>query len=225
MAKAHRIALGGVTFIPHSTGALFAPEFKTLLVSDLHLESGTAMARRGVHVPPYDTSMTLQLLERVVSDTMPWRMVLLGDTFHDRVAHGLIDDGSRARLIALTATLETVWISGNHDPDPPQGLGGIALKSHQLGPVTLRHEPSRNCEFEIAGHLHPGATVVQRGIATRAKCFVADGKRLIMPAFGAYTGAISVRSRAFANLFEDASTYVWMIGRNALHRFPMQRVE
>jgi uncharacterized protein len=225
LARPHRITLNGVNFTPHPSGALLAADQKTLLVADLHLEQGAALARRGVHVPPFDTGATLGLLEDVLRETKPWRMILLGDSFHDRVGHDAIDPDARARLIAITGAVETVWISGNHDPDAPTHLGGACVSAHHLEGIQLRHEPSRGGPIhEVAGHLHPGATIVQRGIATRAKCFIADGRRIILPAFGSYTGALNVRSRAFDGLFDAATAHVWMIGTSAIHKFPLSRV-
>ena len=127
-------------------------------------------------------------------------------------------------LRAITATAETVWITGNHDPAPPEDVGGTIVAEMALGPVTLRHQPKalRPEEAEISGHLHPAAAVHSRGHRIRCRCFIADDRRLIMPAFGSYTGALSVRSDAFAGLFGD--WHVWMIGEKAVHRFPAAQV-
>jgi uncharacterized protein len=225
LSKTHVISLGGIKFVPHISGALYAPDFKTLLVADLHLEQGTSLARRGIHVPPYDTGMTLALLESVLAETRPWRLVLLGDSFHDAGAHAMIDADNRTKLLQITSETETIWISGNHDPEPLLGIGGICVAEHHLDHIRLRHQPKARLDHnEIAGHLHPGATVVQRGIAARGKCFVADGRRIIMPAFGAYTGALNVRSPAFANLLSEEQGQVWLIGKQAIHRLPLRRV-
>ena len=40
-------------------GALWLPEPRLLVVSDLHLEKGSSFARRGMLLPPYDTGATL----------------------------------------------------------------------------------------------------------------------------------------------------------------------
>jgi uncharacterized protein len=225
LSKSHKIELGGITFLPDHSGALYAPGLNTLLVADLHLEQGASLARRGIHVPPFDTGATLTLLEHVIATTNPWRLILLGDSFHDSIAHEQLPEPHRAQLQAITAKTETIWISGNHDPHPPQGLGGVCMAEHKLERITLRHEPSRKLKSpEIAGHLHPGATVIQRGIASRGKCFIADESRLIMPAFGTYTGALNIRTPAIANLFDEAATNLWLIGKKAIHKFPMRRV-
>jgi len=95
-----------------------------------------------------------------------------------------------------------------------------------LGPLMLRHEPEKlhADQFEISGHLHPGCAISQRGRRISGKCFVADQRRLIMPAFGAYTGALSVFSDAFDSLFMREKMHAWMIGREALHKFPASRL-
>ena len=224
MSRSHRITLSGVDFIPDLSGALFAPEFGALLVADLHLEKGTSLARRGVHLPPYDTRESLLQLQAVVGSTQPRRLIFLGDSFHDGAARERIDASDLALLRAITARAETVWITGNHDPEPPEDVGGIIIEEMALGLVTLRHQPKalREVEAEISGHLHPAAAIQARGQRIRRRCFIADARRLIMPAFGSYTGALSVRSEAFEGLFGDF--HVWMIGDKAVHRFPAAQV-
>lgn len=224
MSRSHRIALSGVDFIPDLSGALFVPEFNALLVADLHLEKGTSLARRGVHLPPYDTRESLLQLTAALEATRPQRLIFLGDSFHDQGARERIDATDLALLRSITARVETVWITGNHDPAPPQDVGGIIIEEMVLGPVTLRHQPRtlRAGEAEISGHLHPAAAIHARGHRIRCRCFIADARRLIMPAFGSYTGALSVRSEAFDGLFGDF--HVWMIGDKAVHRFPASQV-
>lgn len=224
MSRSHRITLSGVDFIPDLSGALFVPEFNALLVADLHLEKGTSLARRGVHLPPYDTRESLTQLRAAVEATAPQRLIFLGDSFHDNDARERINASDLALLRAITARAETIWITGNHDPAPPRDVGGIILEEMVLGPVTLRHQPKmlRADEAEISGHLHPAAAIQARGHRIRCRCFIADARRLIMPAFGSYTGALSVRSEAFDGLFGDF--HVWMIGDKAVHRFPASQV-
>ena len=69
-----------------------------------------------------------------------------------------------------------------------------------------------------------GRTSTQRGRRVGGKCFVADARRLIMPAFGAYTGALSVLSEAYRGLFDLATTQAWLLGRERIYRFPYERL-
>ena len=152
------------------------------------------------------------------------RLIFLGDSFHDGQARDRIDADDLATLRAITSQVETIWITGNHDPAPPGDIGGAIASEVALGPITLRHEPKSlsGQEFEIAGHLHPAAAVNARGHRIRCRCFIADQRRIIMPAFGSYTGALSVRSGAFDGLF--GSYHVWMLGGSAIHRFPADKI-
>jgi uncharacterized protein len=226
LSKQHAIRLGALSFTPHMSGALYCASENMVLVADLHLEQGASLARRGLHVPPFDTAVTLAMLESVLQETSARRLVLLGDSFHDAVAHEEIEPSVAARLKDITQRFDTIWISGNHDPVAPSILGGTCLDELVMGEITLRHIPARlkQGQFEIAGHLHPGATIEQRGTSVRAKCFAADQYRIILPAFGSYTGAVNVRSSAFAHLFEQPTAQVWMIGKTAIHAFPFKRL-
>ncbi len=226
LSKSHVITLGGMAMIPDLSGAVMLPESKTLLIADLHLEQGTSLARRGVHVPPFDTETSLALLVNVIQHTAPQRLIFLGDSFHDGEGSVRLEDNHRKKLRTITDKVETFWISGNHDPEPPDDVGGFHADQIMLGRIILRHEPGvlHEGQCEISGHLHPGCVLVQRGRALRGKCFAYDGKRLIMPAFGAYTGALSVTSRAYHSLFEEKAAEALMIGTAALHRFPFSRL-
>ncbi len=102
MSRTQRIALGGLDFIPDLSGALYVPEFDTLIVADLHLEKASSIARRGVHLPPYDTRATLAQLALAIEASNPRRLIFLGDSFHDSDAGSRIarDDVERLGRIA-----------------------------------------------------------------------------------------------------------------------------
>lgn len=225
MSKSQRISLGGMEFIPDLSGALYVPEYRTLLVADLHLEKGTSLARRGVHLPPYDSRESLRQLSAAIASAKPRRLIFLGDSFHDSNARDRIDGDDLNTLRSISSQVETLWITGNHDPHPPTDIGGGIASQVVLGSVTLRHEPKSlpPGTFEIAGHLHPAAAIESRGRHIRCRCFIADGRRMILPAFGSYTGALSVKSHAFDGLFGEYQ--VWMIGSKNVHRFPASRVK
>lgn len=220
LSRSARIALAGLDLVPDLSGALHIPDFATLVVADLHFEKGSSLARRGLHVPPYDTRATLRLLAQAIESSEARHLICLGDSFHDGEARARIDRDDLAFLRNLTATIETTWISGNHDPEPAADLGGRVAEQVVLGPLSLRHAPAALAasEYEIAGHLHPAARIARRGRSIRCRCFIGDGRRLIMPAFGSYTGSLDVSAPAIASLFDVA--HVWMLGRERIHRFP-----
>lgn len=216
--REHSLTLCSQVMVPDASGALFLPEHATLVVADLHFEKGSAFAARGVHLPPYDTRSTLFQLGHLIARYRPETVIALGDSFHDGSAAMRIAQADADAIRALTGETRWIWITGNHDPEPPRDLGGESADEVTLEPFILRHIPSAAPAVgEIAGHLHPAATVVTRGRRLRRRCFASDGIRLVMPAFGAYTGGLNVRSPAFAGIFDNTKFTAWMIGRNRIY--------
>ena len=213
------IEIEGETALCDASGALYFPILGLLAVSDLHLEKGAAFARRRQLIPPYDTAATLARLSEVIAIYDPKIVVSLGDSFHDGAGAALMPDIFRAALSRLIARRDSFCIAGNQDPQAPEGVEGESVQEIAIGSVVFRHEPSRGpMPGEIAGHLHPGARLVARGRSVRRRCFAGDGRRLIMPAFGAYTGMLNVLDRAYAGLFDADGLFACMLGRQRVYK-------
>jgi DNA ligase-associated metallophosphoesterase len=218
------VRVAGITLAADCAGALYWPEEGLLVVADLHLEKGSSFARRGQLLPPYDTTETLARLARLVAHYAPRVVITLGDNFHDGGGHARLSAADRASLTALQRGRDWIWITGNHDPDPAEGIGGSFGATLTFGKLQFRHEPSRDApEGEIAGHLHPVARIVQRGRAVSRRCFATDGQSLVMPAFGAYTGGLNVRDHAFGAVFGARKFTAHMLGDNRLYAFAASR--
>jgi uncharacterized protein len=212
------INVAGATLVADCAGALYWPDESLLVVADLHLEKGSAFAARGVLLPPYDTAATLARLARLIECYAPRLVIALGDSFHDGGGPARMSDISRAGLKTLQRGRDWLWIAGNHDPDPADNIGGRFAEILALGPLTFRHEPSPHpCDGEIAGHLHPQARIARRGRAVSRRCFAGDGKRLVMPAFGAYAGGLNVRDRAIVSLFGALSFTAHMLSERRIY--------
>jgi DNA ligase-associated metallophosphoesterase len=218
------LRLGSVALAADCAGALYWPEESLLVVADLHLEKGSSFARRGMLLPPYDTTETLSRLAKLVAHYAPRIVISLGDNFHDGGGPARLSDTDRASLSALQRGREWVWIAGNHDPDPADGIGGAFAAAFSLGALTFRHHPSRNAPAgEIAGHLHPVARIAQRGRAVSRRCFATNGRALVMPAFGAFTGGLNVRDQAFTSVFGAGAFTAHMLGDRKLYAFAASR--
>lgn len=216
------IEISGVSLVADAEGALYWPEHGLLAVSDLHLEKGSSYAARGQLLPPYDTAATLARLTRLIARYAPRCVVSLGDSFHDGGGPARLADADRDSLTAMQRGREWIWITGNHDPEPASDIGGIFHETLTLGPLTFRHLPT-GAAGEVCGHLHPVARIVQRGRSMRRRCFAADNTRLVMPAFGAFTGGLNVRDAAFADLFGTLSFTAHMLGDTRLYAFAAKR--
>ena len=216
------VTIAGVSLHADLSGALFWEAERLLVVSDLHLEKGSSFATRGVLLPPYDTLATLGRLGAVIARRDPRTVIALGDSFHDRDAHGRLSAPDRDAIAALQMRRDWIWIAGNHDPAPPDDLGGAIASEVAIGPILFRHEPT-GAAGEIAGHLHPKARVATRGRSVERRCFAADGERVVMPAFGAYAGGLNIRDAAFAKIFRTPDFIAHLLGDNKLHAISASR--
>jgi len=203
-------------------GALFWPARHTLVVADLHLEKGSAAAARGSLLPPWDTRATLDRLAGLLRRYRPATLVALGDSFHDANASGRLQREDVSRLRTMGKGVEFVWVLGNHDPAPPEGLGGISAAEWKVGKLLFRHEAAGAGLGELCGHHHPKASVATKGTVVTRPCFVFDGRRLMLPALGAYTGGLDVRDPAISRLFPRGGR-VFLLGRERLYSFAMPR--
>lgn len=222
-ARTYRtVAIGGMSAALDPSGALYWADAATLVVADLHLEKGSSFARSRTFLPPYDSEITLARLAEVVQRFAPRRIIALGDSFHDTTAGGRLSEASRQMVRRLTDAAEFVWVTGNHDPHPPTEWGGTVAEAFVLGGVTFRHEPSPSSMEapEVAGHLHPVARVSGRGKSLRRRCFVGCGARMVLPAFGVYTGGLDIRDAAFGALWpRPGEVRAFLLGRDQVYAF------
>ena len=194
------------------SGALFVGQGRVLVVSDLHFSKSDRIARRGgTLIPPYENTETLHRLDADIAAHRPEIVVCLGDSFDDLAGAEAFDDSHRATLTRLQAGRKWVWIEGNHDPGPVD-LGGTHLSDLQLGQVTFRHIATQDVP-EVSGHYHPKLALP--GMGRGRPCFVLDATRMILPAYGAYTGGLSAQHPDLRGLFADNALAI-LTGQKAL---------
>lgn len=211
------ITVNGETLLLDTGGAVFSPAHATLVFADLHFEKGSSYARGRQFLPPYDTANTLMRMTRSIARHNPARVIALGDSFHDRDAGDRLEVHARGLLQSLGKTARFTWITGNHDPHPPAWLNGDVAQTVRLGGLTFRHEPRKAFEpGEVAGHLHPCASVSKWGRNVRRRCFVSDGLRLVLPSFGAFTGGLDVGDAAIGGLFAGPF-HAYMLGSKRVY--------
>lgn len=200
------IEVAGAAVTLDLSGAMYLADEDALVVADLHFEKGSSFAQRGQMLPPYDTRETIAALSQAIDRFSPRIVVALGDSFHDIGGPVRLGDEERGAIAALQSGRQWVWVTGNHDRTLPASIGGEVVGEWPLAGLTLRHEPATGADAEVAGHLHPVGKVVMRGRGVRRRCFLTDGRRLVMPALGAYAGGLNACDAAFKPLFPKGFT-------------------
>ncbi len=224
--RSHHISVGGKSLIADMSGALYWPSESMLMVADMHLEKGSSFAARGQMIPPYDTRDTLLRLARTIDLYQASTIVALGDSFHDSNGFDRMDAEDRDILKLIQEGRRWIWISGNHDPTIASAAGGERLDTLNVGGLTFRHDPTPSqITHEIAGHMHPAAKLCLYGYSLRRPCFIGNRRRLIIPAFGSYTGGLNVLDAAFSAMFGNDGFAVWMMGEEGLYPIATRRLK
>jgi DNA ligase-associated metallophosphoesterase len=210
--SSHAFTFAGCALLALPSGGLFWPDEGLLVVSDLHLGKSARLARRGGGLlPPYETSETLARLDADIGFHAPRRVVCLGDSFDDMQAQDELAEADRLWITRLMAGREWIWAEGNHDPGPGQ-IGGTHRAEIAVGALTFRHEAAPGARAEVSGHFHPKARLAGQ----TSPCFlVSDPDRLILPAYGRYTGGLSCEAPALAALMGRGALAI-LTGQRAL---------
>lgn len=207
----HPLFFHGESLHLMASGALYWPARKLLAVSDLHLGKSERVARRGgTLLPPYETQATLEKLDRDMEATGADTVICLGDSFDDLTAAQGIDETSRLWLIRLMAGRNWTWITGNHDAGPID-IAGTHRDTVKHHPFTFRHIAEPEANAEISGHYHPKASLSGQS----RPCFLADADRLILPAYGVYTGGLRANDPALQSLMA-ADALAILTGRKSI---------
>jgi len=130
-------------------------------------------------------------------------VIFLGDLFHSEMNEECL------RFADFMANFEGVnWIlvEGNHDILHPDFYkkAGIDLKKGiwRWRNLDLSHEPEQTKKMNVAGHIHPGVRI--RGIAKqsmRLACFHLTDERMLMPAYGGFTGKYTIKPKKGDQIF------------------------
>jgi metallophosphoesterase superfamily enzyme len=131
-------------------------------------------------------------------------------------------ESDRARLAAMAREAHFIWVLGNHDSEP-NDLPGEHVAEWREGGFTFRHQAAAQLavrEIEVSGHFHPKASIETKAKRVSRPCFVTDASRLMLPAFGAFTGGLDVRDPAIAKFF-PRGLRVFLLGQDQLFSFAL----
>ncbi len=216
----HLFSFADQTLTARATGTLWWESEKLLCVSDMHLGKSERIARKhGGLLPPFETQDTLARLGDDILTLNPKTVICLGDSFDDLECLDSLNTANHKRLCALTAGRTWIWIEGNHDAGPVD-LGGTHMKHYMRHGIVFRHIAEKTGLPEISGHFHPKARIPTAARGISRKCFLTDKNKIIMPAFGTYTGGLSANHDALSTMMQPDAIAI-LTGQKAVP-FPMQ---
>ena len=217
------LSFAGQDFVIVDRAALYWPREKALFVADLHFEKASWYARGGQMLPPYDSTATLDRLERALDACGATSLWCLGDNFHDSEGAARLDPALADRLERLSRQIALHWITGNHDSALERGFGGQVVEEADFRGLALRHK-AESCRSvpELSGHFHPRIRLRLRGRTVSRPCFVACSDRLVLPAFGALTGGLDADNPAILSVMGPGPCAIVATESTAL-RFDLQK--
>ncbi|MCE2522993.1 MAG: ligase-associated DNA damage response endonuclease PdeM [Rhodobacteraceae bacterium] len=191
-----------------ASGALQFPELNVIAVADLHLGKSQRIARRGGSLlPPYETTDALARLQDDLNATNPATVICLGDSFDDDPAAAQVSQFHGKQIETLQRGCRWIWVCGNHDANPQVAAGEI-VPEVKIACLIFRHIATEGCTGEISGHYHPKISLSAKGRRISRACFLVDRNRIILPAYGTYTGGMDCREQPLSSLMNQGAVAI-----------------
>ena len=204
-------------------GILFWLEKEIAIVSDLHLEKGSSFASTGQFIPPYDSEETLKKLLNIIDIYNVKKVILLGDTFHDKDAFKRMTSKVRSLFEELIKNYEVIFILGNHENK--MKIGSIQFyREYIIDDLYFLHEATKRNIPQISGHFHPVATIRVGYKKITTKCIIHTNLNLILPSFGEYTGGLNIKDAIYKSFFKRKYK-IYILGKKSIYEFPKTSFE
>ena len=199
-------------------GVLFWLDKKVAIVSDLHLEKGSSYASNGQYLPPYDSEETLKKLLNILDNYKVKKVILLGDTFHDKDSFNRMASKARSLFEELIKYYTVIFILGNHENK--MKIDTIQFyREYVIDDLYFLHEASKRNIPQISGHFHPVASINAGSKKITAKCIIHTDLNLILPSFGEFTGGLNIKNKIFKTFFKRKYK-IYILGKKSIYEFP-----
>src|SRR6478672_3436553 len=105
--------------------AIWFPDYKVLLLSDVHLGKGAHFRKSGIAIPQQLAQEDLAVLSDLVHQYQPQKIIFLGDLFHSDINN---DWDWFCMWRDLHQKIEMVLIKGNHDILPKEFYQKVCIE-------------------------------------------------------------------------------------------------
>jgi len=174
----------------------------SIILSDLHLGKTMHFRKNGIAIPKNLGLENLKRLNAILNLHNPKELLILGDLFHSKM-NAEWDDFKALRY--HFSGINFILVEGNHDSFDImeyQKANILRVKELRRNRILYTHEPKKSSLLNCCGHIHPAVRL--RGSALQSlkfPCFYMDGKQMILPAFGVFTGTHTIKVSKQAKVF------------------------
>ena len=176
----------GLTIELLADHAIHLPGPSMLVLSDAHFGKAATFRAHGLAVPDGDDARDLQRIDRMLALTGANSLLIVGDLTHSpRGSSPALDEWLENNAARVTLVV------GNHDSPGRLEASVRCVDRFTLGSTHFVHDPADAPEgmFSICGHLHPVVRIRDGSRnSLRLACFHLSEQRLVLPAFGTFTG-------------------------------------
>ncbi len=189
--------------------AIYWPKERTLIIADLHWGKTGHFRKNGIAIPAQAQHQDGQALSKLIQDHEVDKLIVAGDMFHSR-PNREVDTFAHWREQHQQLTIELVH--GNHDILPEGTYNNFNITVHEeileLSPFTIAHdELEAHDGYLLHGHIHPAIKLPMKGrTSVRTDCFCIDENRMILPAFGKFTGRYTLNPKNHKHLYIIANS-------------------
>ena len=177
-----------------------------MLLSDLHLGKAGHFRKHGIPISKQVHLTDLAILDHLIDQLQPERVVLLGDLFHSEENREWLDFKN---FLLGHSTINFVLVQGNHDILAEYPGEITVVPKLEEPPFSFSHIREEDDFYNISGHIHPGVSIrgrARQGITT--PCFLFSKTHAILPAFGQFTGIMKIRPQKEDRVFAIADKTV-----------------
>lgn len=186
--------------------AIYWPRQRAIILADVHWGKTAHFRKHGIALPSSIQQEDAIKLSKLISQHNAEQLIIAGDLFHSKQNKEVDAFGDwRRQHVSLKIQL----IEGNHDILPDELYNELKIEkiNKQLSspPFTIIHNmpgTPENDAFYIHGHVHPAVTITNNGrMGMKLDCFCVDDNRLMLPAFGRFTGRYKLKEKDYKQLY------------------------
>lgn len=187
--------------------AVFWKEKGTLIITDLHIGKSGHFRKSGIAAPSTINAKNLDRLANLIENLQPSILLILGDLFHSKANREWLEF---EEWLEGFDSLDIQLVTGNHDLLHQSFYESANITVHEtleIGDFLFIHDPgelseSGSSSIIVAGHIHPGISIKGKGRQSlRFPCFLFSDEKILLPAFGEFTGLYTIKPEEDEQVF------------------------